>query len=58
MTAPEYKNHRLSLGRTQAQLAAILGLPRTAISRRETGQQRITAEAVRAIKSLRPKKGA
>jgi transcriptional regulator with XRE-family HTH domain len=57
MTAPEYRTHRLSLGRTQAQLAAILGIPRTAISRRETGQQRITAEAVRAIKSLRPKKG-
>jgi transcriptional regulator with XRE-family HTH domain len=57
MTAPEYRYHRLSLGRTQAELAAILGIPRTAISRRETGQQRITAEAVRAIKSLRPKKG-
>jgi transcriptional regulator with XRE-family HTH domain len=58
VTAPEYKNHRLGLGLTQAQLAAILGIPRTAICRRETGQQRITAEAVRAIKSLRPKKGA
>jgi transcriptional regulator with XRE-family HTH domain len=58
MTTTEYRTHRLSLGYTQAQLAAILGIPRTAISRRETGQQRITAEAVRALKSLRRKKGA
>jgi transcriptional regulator with XRE-family HTH domain len=57
MTTTEYRTQRLSLGYTQGQLAAILGIPRTAISRRETGQQRITAEAVRAIKSLRPKKG-
>ena len=56
MTHDQYRKHREQLGLTQAGLAALLGIPREAIVRREAGTQRITEEAVIAIRSFpRPK---
>ena len=55
MTPAEYRAHREKLGLTQAELAALLGVPRESISRRENGEQRITAEAVLALRAIRPK---
>jgi len=52
----DYKATREKLGLTQAGLAALLGVPRESISRRETGDQRITEEAVLALRAIRPKK--
>jgi len=52
MSPDDYKKHREQLGLTQAGLAALLGVPRTSISRRESGQLRITEEAVLAIRQL------
>lgn len=52
MTPPEYKAHRKKLGFTQAGLAARIGLPRTAIVKREAGAQRITEEATLALRAL------
>jgi DNA-binding XRE family transcriptional regulator len=48
----EYRAHREKLGLTQAGLAALLGVPRESISRRETGEQRITPEAVLALRAI------
>jgi DNA-binding XRE family transcriptional regulator len=50
----DYKAHREKLGLTQAGLAARLGLPRTAIVKREAGDQRITEEAALALRALSP----
>lgn len=57
MSPAEYRAHREKLGLTQAGLAACLGLPRTAIVKREAGDQRITEEAALALRAIhRPKK--
>lgn len=56
MSPAEYRARREKLGLTQAGLSARLGLPRTAIVKREAGDQRITHEAALAISSLRPTK--
>jgi DNA-binding XRE family transcriptional regulator len=54
MSHEEYKAAREQLGLTQAGLAARLGLPRTAIVKREAGDQRITEEAALALRALSP----
>ena len=56
MTAEEYKTLRSSLG-TQAEVAALLGVARETIARRETEKDRITREAALALEALtkRPK---
>ena len=54
-TPESYRARRQSLELTQAALAAMLGLPREAIVRRERGSQRISAEAWIAIRTLRLK---
>ena len=56
MSPVEYRAHRGKLGLTQAALAALLGVPRESISRRESGKQAITAEAVLALRAIRQKK--
>ncbi len=56
MSPAEYRAHREKLGLTQAGLAARLGLPRTAIVKREAGDQRITEEAALALRALKPLK--
>jgi len=48
----QYRKHREQLGLTQAGLAALLGIPREAIVRREAGAQRITEEAAIALRAL------
>jgi DNA-binding XRE family transcriptional regulator len=53
MTPDQYREMRLALGMTQADLADQLGLPREAIVRREKGTQKITGEADIAIRALR-----
>jgi DNA-binding XRE family transcriptional regulator len=58
MSPDEYRKHREQLGLTQAGLAALLGIPRTAVVKRESGVQRISEEASIALRSLpRPKTG-
>ena len=52
MTPDQYRKHREQLGLTQAGLAALLGIPREAIVRRERGKQRITEEAAIALRSF------
>jgi DNA-binding XRE family transcriptional regulator len=52
MTATEYKATRESLG-TQAEVAAMLGVNRVTVAKRENGTMTITNEAVLAIQSLR-----
>jgi len=52
MTAPEYKAIREGLG-TQAEVAAMLGVNRVTVAKRENGTMTITNEAVLAIQSLR-----
>ena len=56
MSPEDYKAERLALGLTQAELAERLGIPRESVSRRESGDQRITLEAEIAIRSLKKKK--
>lgn len=56
MSPEEYKAQRGKLGLTQAGLAALLGIPREAVVRREAGTQRITEEAAIALRALRPAK--
>ena len=51
MTPQEYKKTRESLG-TQAEVAALLGVARETIARRETGKDRITREAALALLGL------
>ena len=52
MTAAEYKATREHLG-TQAEVAAMLGVNRVTVAKRENGTMTITNEAVLAIQSLR-----
>lgn len=52
MTATEYKATRERLG-TQAEVAAMLGVNRVTVAKRENGTMTITNEAVLAIQSLR-----
>lgn len=52
LSPEQYRAKRLALGLTQQGLAERLGLPRTAVTKRESGEQRITEEAARAINSL------
>ena len=52
MTPAEYKQERQRRGLTQAALAALLGLPRETVSRRENGKQQITEEAALALRSI------
>lgn len=56
MSPAEYKATREKLGLTQAGLAARLGLTRTAVVKREAGDQRITEEAALAIRALKPRR--
>lgn len=53
MTPAQYKEARVARG-TQAQVAALLGISRETLARRETGTDRypITTEAVLAIQAL------
>jgi len=52
MSPAEYKQKRQRRGLTQAALAALLGVPRETVSRRENGKQQITEEAALALRSL------
>jgi len=52
MTATEYKATRERLG-TQAEVAAMVGVNRVTVAKRENGTMTITNEAVLAIQSLR-----
>lgn len=52
MTPEEYKATRSRLG-TQAEAAAMLGVNRVTVAKRENGTMTITNEAVLAIQSLR-----
>lgn len=52
MSPDQYRKHREQLGLTQAEAAALLGIPREAVVRREAGTQRITEEAAIALRSL------
>lgn len=52
MSPAEYKATREKLGLTQAGLAALLGVPRETISRREHGIQSITTEMELALGRL------
>jgi len=52
MTPHKYKKERTQRGLTQAALAALLGVPREAVVRREAGTQPIIAEAALALLAL------
>lgn len=52
MSPARYREERTQRGLTQAALAAALGIPREAVVRRESGTQRITAEAALALHSI------
>ena len=56
MTAAEYKATRERIG-TQAEVAAMLGVNRVTVAKRENGTMTITNEAVLAIQSLRRLRG-
>ena len=56
MTANEYKTARKLLG-TQADVAAMLGVNRVTVAKRENDTMTITNEAVLAIQSLRRPRG-
>ncbi|MBK8772362.1 MAG: helix-turn-helix transcriptional regulator [Rhizobiales bacterium] len=56
MTATDYKATREHLG-TQAEVAAMLGVNRVTVAKRENGTMTITNEAVLAIQSLRRPRG-
>jgi DNA-binding XRE family transcriptional regulator len=56
MTPEEYKATRERLG-TQAEAAAMLGVNRVTVAKRENGTMTITNEAVLAIQSLRRPRG-
>ena len=56
MTPEEYKATRERLG-TQAEVAAMLGVNRVTVAKRENGTMTITNEAVLAIRSLRRPRG-
>lgn len=52
MTPAEYKHERQRRGLTQVALAALLGIARETVSRREKGHDTITQEAALALRSL------
>ena len=52
MTSAEYKQERRKRSLTQAALAALLGIARETVSRRENGKQQITEEAALALRSI------
>lgn len=52
MTPAEYKQERQRRGLTQAALAALLGIARETVGRREKGHDKITKEAALALRSL------
>ena len=52
MTPSQYRKERTQRGLTQAALAALLGVPREAVVRREAGTQPIIEEAALALLSL------
>jgi transcriptional regulator with XRE-family HTH domain len=52
MSPAEYRKERTQRGLSQAALAALLGVPREAVNRREAGTQPIIAEAALALLSL------
>ena len=52
MSPAQYRKERTQRGLTQAALAALLGVPREAIVRREAGTQPIIPEAALALLSL------
>ena len=52
MTPAAYKQERQRRGLTQAALARLLGVTRETVNRRESGRDRITAEAALAIRGL------
>lgn len=56
MTATDYKATRKRLG-TQAEVAALLGVDRVTVARRETGKLRITDEAALALDALQARRG-
>ncbi len=56
MTATKYKATRERLG-TQAEVAAMLGVNRVTVAKRENGTMTITNESVLAIQSLRRPRG-
>ena len=55
MTPATYRNRREKLNLTQRQLAALVGVSRATINRRERGHEAIDAEAALAIRALKPK---
>ena len=56
MSSTEYKSTRERIG-TQAEVAAMLGVNRVTVAKRENGTMTITNEAVLAIQSLRRPRG-
>ena len=52
MSPAPYRKERTQRGLTQAALAALLGVPREAVVRREAGTQQIIPEAAMALLSL------
>ena len=52
MSPAQYRQERTQRGLTQAALAALLGIPREAVVRREAGTQPIIKEAALALLSL------
>ncbi len=52
MSPAQYRKERTQRGLTQAALAALLGVPRESVVRREAGTQPIIAEAALALLSL------
>ena len=56
MSPAEYRAHREKLGLTQAGLAALLGVSRETVNRRESGEQPITHEAALALDALQARR--
>jgi DNA-binding XRE family transcriptional regulator len=52
MTPSSYRAHRRQLGLTQAQLAALLGVTRETVCRREKGTAEISNEAALALRRM------
>jgi DNA-binding XRE family transcriptional regulator len=52
MTPAQYRKHREQLGLTQVGLAAVLGVTRETVNKREAGTQRIIEEMSIALRAL------
>jgi transcriptional regulator with XRE-family HTH domain len=52
MSPAEYKKERQRRGLTQSALAALLGIARETVSRREKGRDTIAQEAALALRSI------